>query len=233
MIEFQIRLLLYCSGEILYNGKITPALLYNVGHFTAQLENTLREFVHPSYYEHTTPWSLLAVPKLRDYIYVVKNNDDKIMIEQVINRFEKDIIDNVDKFARGMIHGDLNEQNILINTENNKVIGIIDFGDTQYTCLIFELFIVLCYMIIQAGDIRMGKYVLDGFLSLNSLTVDEKRALKTGVCARICQSLVIGAYTHLNEPQNNYLLITQKSGWKVLRELWSMSDEDILNVWGL
>lgn len=49
--------------------------------------------------------------------------------------------------------------------------------------------------------------------------------------ARLCQSLVLGTYTHSLDPKNDYLLLTQKSGWKILEELWNKKDQEVLDLW--
>ncbi|KAG8038925.1 hypothetical protein G9C98_003232 [Cotesia typhae] len=231
--EHIVRLLVFCPGEILYNVKVMKELLFDVGKFVATLNEVLRGFSHSSFKNRTHLWSLMEVPRLRDYLFVIKDESDKVLLGDIIKRFEKDVIGNLNRLDKGMIHGDLNEQNILINPEQNKVIGIIDFGDTQYSYLIFELAINLCYMIIQARDIEAGKYIINGYRSKRKLSNFEKSILKTAVCARLCQSLIYGIYSHLNEPENNYLTVTQKPGWKIIRELWGIEDDDVMKVWEL
>ncbi|XP_057319902.1 hydroxylysine kinase isoform X1 [Microplitis mediator] len=231
--EHIVRLLIFCPGEILYNAKVSPELLFDVGYFITVLNEALSKFYHYSYQNRNHLWTLLALPRLHDYLFVIKNENDKLLIKDVIKSFETSIVNNLDQFDKGIIHGDLNEQNILINSEHNKIIGIIDFGDTQYSCLIFELSIAVCYMIVQACDITAGKYVIKGYTSKNKLSNYEKKILKIAVCARICQSLVLGIHSHLDEPDNNYLIVTQKSGWNILRELWPMKDDDIIKMWDL
>lgn len=54
---------------------------------------------------------------------------------------------------------------------------------------------------------------------------------KICVAARLCQSLVLGAYTHSLDPDNDYVLITQSNGWTILEQLWSMPDEELDQLW--
>jgi hypothetical protein len=49
--------------------------------------------------------------------------------------------------------------------------------------------------------------------------------------ARLCQSLVLGLYSHQFDKGNEYLLTTQKAGWKLLEDLYSRSDEDVIELW--
>jgi len=45
------------------------------------------------------------------------------------------------------------------------------------------------------------------------------------VCARICQSLVLGKKSSLRDLSNNYILSTQKTGWRALEELINIKED--------
>lgn len=230
---YAVRLLVFCPGELLHRVPITSDLFGNVGRFTAQLDQALMGFSHPAYDDHKTLWMLTAVPKLRQFTYAVNNVSERELAHMVITAFEKDVLQVVPQLEEGIIHGDLNEQNLVMSEDGTEIAAVIDFGDSQRTCLIFELAISLCYMIMQAGKLSMGKHVVEGYQEVRRLTDLEKRVLKNTVCARICQSLVLGAYSHLHDPENEYLLVTQKSGWTLLKELWPLEQDQVLLEWGL
>ncbi|KAF3423166.1 hypothetical protein E2986_06799 [Frieseomelitta varia] len=231
--SYAVRLLVYQPGELLHRVPITGELLRNVGRFTAKLDNVLMGFSHPAYDDHKTLWMLNSVPKLRQFTYAVENVFERELVHQVILAFEKDVLQTTLQLEEGMIHGDLNEQNFVMSPNGKEIAAVIDFGDSQRTYLIFELAIALCYMILQAGNVAMGKHVIEGYQDIKRLTDLEKKILKVTVCARICQSLVMGAYSHLHDPQNEYLLVTQKSGWALLKKLWPLTQDEVLQNWGL
>lgn len=54
---------------------------------------------------------------------------------------------------------------------------------------------------------------------------------KVCVAARLCQSLVLGAYSHSLDPENSYLLTTQERGWDLLQRLWAEPDNKIEELW--
>lgn len=55
---------------------------------------------------------------------------------------------------------------------------------------------------------------------------------QTCISARLCQSLVMGAYTYSLDPGNSYLLTTASRGWTVLNKLWNeTTDEQLENIW--
>ncbi|KOX70746.1 Aminoglycoside phosphotransferase domain-containing protein 1 [Melipona quadrifasciata] len=231
--SYAVRLLVYLPGELLHRVPTTGELLRNVGRFAAKLDNVLMDFSHPAYDDHKTLWMLNSVPKLRQFTYAVENVFERELAHQVILAFEKDVLQTRLQLEEGIIHGDLNEQNFVMSPNGKEIAAVIDFGDSQRTYLIFELAITLCYMILQAGDMAMGKHVIEGYQDIKKLTDLEKKILKVTVCARICQSLVMGAYSHLHDPQNEYLLVTQKSGWALLKKLWPLTQDEVLQNWGL
>ena len=48
---------------------------------------------------------------------------------------------------------------------------------------------------------------------------------------RYAQSLVMGAYSYAQDPGNEYLLITSKTGWQILTKFWSLSQEQLYQQW--
>ena len=45
----------------------------------------------------------------------------------------------------GCIHGDFNEQNIIVDAQDN-IHGVIDFGDSQKNPLVYDIAIAIMYM---------------------------------------------------------------------------------------
>jgi len=233
MEKYAVRLFVYCPGELLYHVKITDELLRKVGSFTARIDEILMGFNHPAFDDHKSLWMLTSVPRVQQFTYAIKSSLDKQLVHDVIISFQREVLSITDQLEQTIIHGDLNEHNILVSPDGKDIVAVIDFGDCHRTCCIFELAVVLCYMILQTADVEMGKYVVEGYEKIKKLTDVEKKILKISVCARICQSLIMGAYSHLHDPENQYLLTTQKTGWMLLKRLWPMSREDVMQAWGL
>lgn len=55
--------------------------------------------------------------------------------------------------------------------------------------------------------------------------------LQVCIAARLCQSLVLGAYSHTMDPNNEYLLNSQANGWKMLDKLWPTSAKELDELW--
>ncbi|XP_036140012.1 hydroxylysine kinase isoform X2 [Monomorium pharaonis] len=178
MEKYAVKLLVYRPGELLYNVKLNEELLRNVGSFTARIDEILMGFNHPAYDDHKSLWMLSSVPRVQQFTYVIKSSFDKQLVHDVIVSFQREVLSIMDQLEQTIIHGDLNEQNIIVTPDGKDIAAVIDFGDCHKTCRVFELAIVLCYMILQTADVGMGKYVVEGYEEVKKLTDTEKKILK-------------------------------------------------------
>lgn len=124
---------------------------------------------------------LSSVPHLEEFVSVV-NEAQRGMVEHIIQDFQQRVLNKVDDFQKQMIHGDFNEQNILVGKKPGKdeysVTGFIDYGDTQYNCLVFEIAVALCYMLLTTGEIETGGYFLAGYKMARNIPEHEAKVLK-------------------------------------------------------
>lgn len=104
-----VRLLEYQPGLIFANVPKTNNMYYQVGEFLARLDNALKYFQHDAYKRHKSLWMLDSIPKLNDFLSAVKDEEKRGTVEDVLVAFDKQVLANIDTFARGIIHGDFNE----------------------------------------------------------------------------------------------------------------------------
>lgn len=232
-----VRLLEFIPGQIFHQiPNKTAHLYYQAGQFVARLDTALRHFEHAAYQRHRSLWQLDSAMRLKEFVYALHDETRQDIVEQVLEQFEQKVLSRKDDFARGIIHGDFNEQNIVVeqkaeNPEEWRISGVIDFGDTSMSCYVFELAIAMAYMMLQSGDLSTGGLVLAGYGTVRPVPDHEREVLKVCVAARLCQSLVLGAYSHAQDPGNEYLLVTQAAGWVLLEKLWSEPELLVRELW--
>lgn len=228
-----VRLLEYIPGKMFHQVPKTKSLLYQSGEYIAKVNDAVKSFKHDAYETHKSIWMLQSVPNLKNFMYVLDDLSRKELIEEIIEAFEKNVLKKLDSFHSQIIHGDYNEQNIIVEQDKDeyKVVGIIDFGDTSKSPLIFEVGIAMTYMMLQARSLERGGIFLAGYTSINPLAAEEKQYLKYCVAARLAQSLVMGTYTYKQDQSNDYVLVTQEYGWKLIEELWRKEFSNIDDIW--
>lgn len=124
---------------------------------------------------------LSSISYIEEYVPIV-NEAQRGMVEHIIQEFDQRVLKHMDEFPRQMIHGDFNEQNVLVGKSDGnadyKVIGIIDFGDTQNSPLLFELAVALTYIMLTTGEVETGGYFLAGYKMTRLIPENEMKVLK-------------------------------------------------------
>lgn len=138
----------------------------------------------------------------------------------------------------GPIHSDFNEQNILVSQKSGssdyEIAGILDFGDANYGYKVFDIAVYMMYMMTLTSSTmdfgEVGKYCLQGYLQHQTLSDLEYEVLFNCIMGRFLQSLVMGAF-YYSLHKDEYLLTTQKPGWKAVEILISASPTDWIKKW--
>ncbi|KRT82104.1 phosphotransferase, partial [Oryctes borbonicus] len=189
-----VRLMKFISGITLLKVPDPPPCLFRqIGMFVANLDQIMKKFHNPVYDSHRTIWMMESVPDLKKFLFAVKDRDRRCIVEEIIEEFEEKVLTTVDKLDKGMIHGDFNEQNILVEKIDDewRMKSILDFGDSQHSCYLFELAITMAYVMILRRCMNAGGHVLGGFQKVRKVPEEELNLLKICIEARICQSLVM------------------------------------------
>lgn len=238
-----VRLLTFLPGRPVAEVPVGPRLLYEIGRLAATLDKTLEEFHHPKLRclrRENFIWNLKNVPLLEKYLDALGQDRNREIVEQVIRLFKDEVTAKLSHFRECVNHGDLNDHNILVEPSESasgdavfRVSGILDFEDMSYGCYVFEVAIAIMYMMIESRDpLGVGGHVLAGFESVIPLTPAERDALFLLVCGRFCQSLVMAAHSCRLHPENaEYLMITAKTGWKHLQQMFAVGREAVEEIW--
>jgi len=158
--------------------EITGLLVIFVGEF-----QDLRD---PAIEIHSSMWHLKSMPIVKSYLSYVADDLKRKIVTEVADQFSEKILNNINKLDKGIIHGDLNEQNILVDAaENNQwnVCALLDFGDMNYACYLYEIAVAMCYMVLDGArygkdPLQVGASTLAGYQSIRPLSTHELSLLK-------------------------------------------------------
>lgn len=178
-----VRLLEFIPGRIFNDVLKTKHLFYQVGEFIAKIDSALKRFSHAAYDSHSSIWSLDSLPQLSKFLYAIDDPNKLQMVRDVMNEFKAEVLDKAGQLDKGVIHGDCNEHNIVVtktspDSDEFRVTGIIDFGDTCKTFFVFELAITIAYMILQSCELETAGYVIAGYQELRPIPDNERDVLK-------------------------------------------------------
>src|SRR5690606_19253511 len=118
-------------------------------------------------------------------------------------------------------YNDAHEHNLLVDgdLQNPEITGIIDFGDALYTETINELAIACAYACMQMSDpLGAACEVVRGYHEVFPLEEEEMVVLFTLISARLLLTVANAAWNKHIEPENNYLQVSEKPAWDLLRK---------------
>ncbi|KAK7508726.1 hypothetical protein BaRGS_00000292 [Batillaria attramentaria] len=236
---YLVRLFEFLPGTTLASVELTPTLAFQVGHYAAMLDNSLKDFDDSGCPELVVGWNMQTIPSLRNKLHAIKDPEKVKVVAEVIGEWEK-ILNRV-------IHSDFNDHNILVQSsvgvsspsssslQEMDVCGILDFGDATKSLLIVEVAVAMTYMTVRCpvnfDPDKMAGHVLAGYLSEVRLPRSELQSLPITVCARFSQSLTVGHYKLSLDPENSYIMVHADKVWPHLHRLWSRPRDDTLDIW--
>jgi Ser/Thr protein kinase RdoA (MazF antagonist) len=207
-----VRVVTYLPGVPLAEIKPhTPGLLHDLGQKLGQLTRSLTGFDHPAVHRDFH-WDLANGNRIvNEYAPLIEDGE---LRELVLNcRFEPRT-----ELRRSVIHGDANDYNVLVDPESMTVSGLIDFGDMVYSYTVGDLAIALAYVVLGDGDPRD---VIAGYKSEFGLLDEEREALWPLVRLRLAMSVCMAAHQIRQQPENEYLRISQKAIEKTLPRIYA------------
>ncbi|CAL4132454.1 unnamed protein product, partial [Meganyctiphanes norvegica] len=237
--RYMVRLLTFVPGKTLYEVPYTAQLFHECGEYIAKMDNVLQSFKHESISSRCFIWMLSQTPDLKKFAFAVRDEKRHSLIMEVLDAWKNQVEPCLPRLDKGIVHGDFNEQNILVNEDPATaslyhIDGVLDFGDISESCYVFEVSITIMYIMIEVTSLPAndaGGHLLAGYLKHRELTDAEWSILKECIAARFAQSLVMGAYSYEQDPGNEYLLTTAAKGWDVLEAFWRVPKQEIYTRW--
>ncbi len=218
-----MRLLGYVPGKLLAHVKPhTPELLQSLGHTLGVMDEALQDFSHPSA-RRELKWDLTRAAWIRDYLHYIAQPARRGIVERVLDDFETRVMPRLPKLRTSVIYNDANDYNVLVRDAgagHNRVVGVIDFGDLTETQTVCELAIAAAYAIMDKPDpVAAAAQIVAGYHAAFPLTEAELAALFPLICIRLCISVTNSAYQQKAEPENEYLMISERPAWTLLEKL--------------
>lgn len=211
------RMLSFLEGKFLGDIESTKELSYGVGAFMARMNTQLQEIESYVLKSRVWEWDLQYFPLNKKYIGYIPDAHDRNIVQYFFMQYEENVVPLLSELRKQIIHNDANEWNIL--TDNNKVSGIIDFGDIAYSQLINELAIAITYGCYdKEHPLDWSLDIIKGYHDVLPLEEKEIGVLYYLVAARLCTSVCNSAYAKKMDPENTYATVSEKYAWSMLHK---------------
>ena len=225
-----VRLLTYLDGVPLAEARPhDPALLSELGAFTARLARALASFDHPSAVRGDFLWDMTrGAETVRAFRTLISDPARGALVDRLLAAFERFAGPRLDALPRGVVHNDGNDYNILVGPPDaspesfgrRAIAGIIDFGDMVRSYRLAEPAVVCAYAMLGKDDpLAAAGRVLAGYQSVAPLGELEWDLVYPLMVLRLLMSVAICARQASLRPDNDYLLVSNRAAWDLLAKL--------------
>lgn len=206
-----VRLISHIDGVAL--GDIadpSPALLQDLGHALAHIDRAFAGFDHPALHRDFH-WDLAhaahVVESRRPLVHDAALAGPLDALIAVYHRYAAPLLPSL---RTGVIHGDANDYNVLVLPQENRIAGLVDFGDMVHSHVVNDLAIAMAYAALGKHDpLAAAAEVARGYHAEFPLQENEIAALFSLMCMRLCVSACMAAEQQAARPDDAYLGISQ------------------------
>jgi 4-aminobutyrate aminotransferase-like enzyme/Ser/Thr protein kinase RdoA (MazF antagonist) len=203
----------------------TPGLLESWGRTAGHFSRALQGFDHPvahRFYKWN-PSEVLFSKKWRAYI---RDGEQLEIADYFWNLFENEALPKLPALRQGVNYNDAHVHNLLVGQDlkNPTICGVIDFGDALFTHTVNELAIALAYACMEKPDpLAAATHLIRGYHEIFPLTESEVEVLFPLIGARLLLTVTNAAWNKHLEPDNEYLLISERPAWDLLKKMQQIS----------
>ncbi len=213
----KVRLLNWVEGRLW--SAVNPQLdnlRHSLGEKCGKITHVLSDFSH-SAAARPFDWDIAQAAWTYQHLDLF-DDEKKACLTFFTKQFEK-FQKEYKTLRKSVIHNDANDNNIVVSADlvNPSVLAVIDYGDAVYSQTINDLAVALAYAIMEHPDpLAAALPLVAGYHQKFPLQEQELEMLYTLTAMRLVISVTKSAINKIKEPDNEYLLISEKPAWELL-----------------
>jgi len=218
---WRVRALEYLPGSVL--ASVRPrsfALLEELGRRMGTLGRALEAFPESPPDPSDSSWELANAGDVIEEGLKVVPEARRLILDRALEGFVA-AEPTFGAFASQIVHGDLNDHNVLVSDAGagpRRITGILDFGDLHSAPAVFDLAITMAYGAMDARDpIQAAARIAAGYHEIRPLTADELEVLHALMVARLAVTVSKTAcLRHDTGEVSDYQRVSETPGWTAL-----------------
>ncbi len=236
-----VRLLSFAPGRILADRALyAPPLVAALARAAAELVRGLSDYTH-SNVDRYLQWDMqVARDVVGAFAPYVQAPDRQALIRDAVALYERDAVPHLHGLRRSVIHGDLVGWNVVVAAADgaratgaeitvtagvvahdpDRIVGLIDFGDTARSYTVAELAVVLADVAMHT-ERPLGPLcaAVRAFCEIYPLEEAEADVLFAMVAMRVAVTATSAAQQAALDPTNPYVAELADVDWPTLRKL--------------
>lgn len=229
---YLVRLLTFLEGDVFAYVTRSTALYHDLGRFIGELSIALSDFTTDTKCQINEEWHMDSSHKNRSKTAAIPDSDNRALIERYYAHHATEVMPKLEGMRTAMLHHDANDHNLVVSKDDNtKLAGVFDFGDVMVGRQINELAITVGYAMLDAKDpVADMAAIIEGYVSVFPITREEASVVMELAAMRLVVSVTLSSVKMVDYPDDEYIVIGQKTGYRVLRALDALDWADIRAV---
>jgi len=216
----RLRIINFISGALLEDTDISDRIRKNVGSALAQFDRAVSDFDHPAAHR-AHRWDLTRAIQHEHILSLLKDASKVHLLSWAFAQYKNINTGKVKQVKWQFVHGDANPENILIDGE--RVVGLLDFGDSCYNPRISELAICLPYLMMDQRDpVAAATPVIGGYQNVIPLTNLELDLLWPLILGRLATTICVATQRRQLDPDHPNWFVSEDRAWNLLGQLRDM-----------
>jgi Ser/Thr protein kinase RdoA (MazF antagonist) len=211
-----LRVFDFVEGSVWAQTRPDDEQLAVVGEMLGRLDGALQGFTHPAD-RRGLVWDIGHFHELRELLDHTLDAGQRGLAERVFDLFEATVVPSLDDLETQVIHGDYSPYNVVVDDQHEGyVTGVIDFGDTVRSAVIFDPAVPMANLLGRTPDDpwREACAFVAGYERTRPIRDRELPLLPVAALARLTLRGLITNWRAERVPERrDYLLAHAKDDW--------------------
>jgi Ser/Thr protein kinase RdoA (MazF antagonist) len=230
-----LRVFDFVEGQVLADANPDAERLARAGEMLGLIDEALREFSHPAD-RRGLAWDIRHFHQLTELVEHTPRPEHRRSARSVFRLFGENVVPRLSVLETQVIHGDFSPYNIVVDpTSDHYVTGVIDFGDTVRSAVIFDPAVPMANLLGRTPDDpwREACAFVAGYQRERPIQASELPLLPVAALARLTLRALITNWRAERAPERReYLLEHAKDDWiNVERSLAVSLDDVVAHLW--
>ena len=214
--ECFVRILSYIDGLMYGDIKSNTLIEKSLGQLLGKTSIKLKSFFHKEAYRKFI-WNPANINWINKDINIFSGRK-KIILLNCYSEYKKYVKNNLKQLRYSITHSDPNNYNLVV--KNNKINGLLDYGDSIYAPTINDLAICLSYALMNNNNIYLTlKNIISEYHKIFPINEEEINSLISLCKSRLMITVVMAKKQRIKYPSNKYLSISENDAWTLLEKL--------------
>jgi hydroxylysine kinase len=226
-----LRLFNFVQGAVLFRTSPDAEQIARVGEMLGRVDVALEEFVHPAD-QRALVWDIRHFHQLTGLVEHTPHAAHRQLAREIFRLFESAIAPRLSHLETQVIHGDYSPHNVVVDAHNDDfVVGIIDFGDTVRSAVIFDPAVSLANLLGRAPGHpwRDACTFVAGYEQARPIKDSELPLLPVAALARLTLRALITNWRAERVPERrDYLLAHAKDDWINVQRAMAVPLDDVI-----